>query len=99
MLKGGLSVKKLDNGIYAFKALAELSKGIVREKSRLYQEEKKANPDCEEQQLDDLTNLKVEDSKNVYLKELFTQYTTAHANLIIMREHEKTYDELDTLYA
>jgi len=49
MLKGGLSVKKLDNGIFAFKALANLAKGVVREKSRLYQEEKKANPDCEEQ--------------------------------------------------
>jgi hypothetical protein len=39
----------LDNGIYSFKALADLAKGIIREKSRLYQEEKKANPESDEQ--------------------------------------------------
>jgi len=39
----------MDNGIYYYKALAELAKGIVREKSRLYQEEKKANPEGDEQ--------------------------------------------------
>eukprot|EP00801_Mesodinium_rubrum_P000447 Mrub_00447.p1 GENE.Mrub_00447~~Mrub_00447.p1 ORF type:complete len:1049 (+),score=163.44 Mrub_00447:160-3147(+) len=101
-LKAGLAVKKLDNSIYAFKELAEKSKAIVREKSRIYQTEKILNPEATDQYLEDLVNGSSSDDRDILklttLKLLLEEYKLAYSNIVKSRENAVEYDELDTLY-